>query len=95
MKKNCVLVWAFLIFRHSQALQTTSHIQEEEDEWKRQMIFEEIRRKEFDGQSRQYSPEETSKEVSQKKNNKHQKKKKKPSRTWGHDDTTTMINFWS
>ena len=30
-----------------------------------------------------------------KKKNQHQKKNKKPSSTWGHDDTTTMINFWS
>ena len=30
-----------------------------------------------------------------KKKNENQKKNKKRSRTWGHDDTTTMINFWS
>ena len=59
------------------------------------MISEEIRREEFDSQSQQYSTEEVSREVSQKKKNEHQKKNKKRSRTWGYDDTTTMINFWS
>ena len=59
-----------------------------------QMISEEILREEFDSQSRQYSPEEVSREVSQKKKNEYQKKNKKRSRTWGHDDTTTMIKFW-
>ena len=43
----------------------------------------------------QYSPEEVSREVSQKKKNKHQKKNKKRSKMWGHDYTTTAINFWS
>ena len=33
--------------------------------------------------------------MSQKKKSEHQKKNKKRSRRWGHDDTTTMINFWS
>ena len=59
------------------------------------MISEEICREEFDSQSQQYWPEELSREVSQKKKKEHQKKNKKWSRTWVHDDTTTMINLWS
>ena len=51
LKSNCEkelsFSLGFLIFRYSQALQTSSQIQEEEDEWKRQMISEEIRRKEL------------------------------------------------
>ena len=85
----------FLSFRYTQAPQTSTQIQEEEDEWRRQMISEEIRREEFDSQRQQYSPEEVSREVSLKKKNEHQKKNKKRSRTWGHNDTTTMKNFWS
>ena len=38
----------FLSFRYTQALRTSTQIQEEEDEWRRQMISEEIRREEFD-----------------------------------------------
>ena len=51
--------------------------------------------------NQQYSQSESiftgriSREVSQKKKNKHQKKNKKRSKTWGHDYTTTAINFWS
>ena len=93
-KEKLCFSLGFLIFRYSQALQTSSQIQEE-DEWRRQMISEEIRREEFDSQSQQYSPEEVSREVPLKKKNEHQKKNKKRSRTWGHDDTTTMMNFWS
>ena len=36
-----------------------------------------------------------SREVSHKKKKEHQKKNKRRRRTWGHDNTTTMINFWS
>ena len=57
------------------------------------MISEEARREEFDSQN--YSPETVPREVSQKKKNEHQKKNKKRSKTWGHDDTLTMINLWS
>ena len=80
----------FLFFRYSQALQTSSQIQEEEDEWRRHVISEETRREELDSQN--YSPEAVPREVSQKKKNEHQKKNKQRSRTWGHDD---MINLWS
>ena len=80
----------FLFFRCSQALQISSQIQEEEDEWRRHVISEETRREEFDSQN--YSPEAVPREVSQKKKNEHQKKNKKRSRTWGHDDT---LNLWS
>ena len=59
------------------------------------MISEEICREEFDSHSQQYSLEEVSREVSQEKKNVHQKKNKKRSETWGHDDTTTIITFWS
>ena len=51
--------------------------------------------------NQQYSQSESiftgriSREMSQKKKNKHQKKNKKRSKTWGHDYTTTAINFWS
>ena len=99
LKSNCeeelCFSLGFLIFRYTQALQTSSQIQEENDEWRRQMISEEIRREEFDSQSQQYSPEEVSREVPLKKKNEHQKKNKQPSRTWGHDDTTAMIKLWS
>ena len=99
LKSNCEeelrFSLGFLIFRYTQALKTSSQIQEEENERRRQMISEEIRREEFDSQSQQDSPEEVSREVSQEKKNDHQKKNKKRSETWGHDDTTTIINFWS
>ena len=52
LKSNCeeelCFSLGFLIFRYTQALQTSSQIQEEDDEWRRQMISEEIRREEFD-----------------------------------------------
>ena len=83
----------FLFFRYSQALQTSSQIQEEEDEWRRHVISEETQREEFESQN--YSPEAVPREVSQEKKNEHQMKNKKRSRTWGHDDTLTMINLWS
>ena len=55
LKSNCEeelrFSLGFLIFRYTQALQTSSQIQEEKDEWRRQMIPEEIRREEFDSQS--------------------------------------------
>ena len=55
LKSNCeeelCFSLGFLIFRYTQALQTSIQIQEEKDEWRRQMIPEEIRREEFDSQS--------------------------------------------
>ena len=73
MKKNCFSL-AFLIFRYSQALQTSSQIQEVEGKWRRQMISEEISREEFDSPVT-YSPEEISRDVSQKKKNRQSKGK--------------------
>ena len=64
-KEKLCFSLGFLIFRYSQALQTSSQIQEE-DEWRRQMISEEIRREEFDSQSQQCLPEDISRGVSQK-----------------------------
>ena len=96
LKSNCEkelsFSLGFLIFRYSQALQTSSQIQEVEGKWRRQMISEEISREEFDSPVT-YSPEEISRDVSQKKKNRHQKGNKKRSKTWGHDEYDNNNTF--
>ena len=82
----------FLIFRYSQALQASSQTQEEKYECSRQIISGEICREKFDNQSQHYSPEVFSWEMSQKR--KTSIKRKRKSKV-GHDDTVTIIHFWS
>ena len=55
LKSNCEeelsFSLGFLIFRCNQPLQTSNQIQEEEEEWRKQMTSKEIRREKFDSQS--------------------------------------------
>ena len=93
LKSNCeeelCFSLGFLIFRYNQALQASSQIQEEEDEWRRQMISAEIRREEFDSQIQQFSPEKVSREVSQKRKTGIKRKRKSEV---GHGDMTIHSN---
>ena len=68
--------------RYSRDLQTSIQIQDEDDEWRKKMISEEIRTEKFDSQSQQYSWEVVSTEVSQQKKNEHLRKNKKWRKTW-------------